>query len=299
MNRWISEQYPNSSLNELFLPGTHHSAMDEMLLRSPIDSYKIFEYLTICFVGLRKLTVTQDYNVYDQLNMGIRVLDLRGVYYEGDTYLYHGFLGHKLYNILAQIKRFALENPKEPFVVIYIGTYFIGSIGDTLTFTSITNSLTTPSIVMKKEMSYTIPYVRTCNVEEKYNNILNNLNYTSNGFNTLDIALTPSVFGAIVVMLPYILLIPTLTLLSSIILLLFANKGTKTMIKIHVRLIFGLIVIILTTLAYSQYYTLKQMAERSNKHFLNNNIPFNKPITIMGDFMDVDIIDKIINLNTP
>ena len=105
MNRWISTYFPNSDGRDLFLPGTHHSAMNQMLLLTNINKYKVFEGLDICFQNLKDLTITQKYSVYDQLNMGVRVFDIRTTIYNKQLYVQHTFLGPKLDSIIDQFLR--------------------------------------------------------------------------------------------------------------------------------------------------------------------------------------------------
>ena len=63
-------------------------------------------------------SITQHLDVLGQLRTGVRVLDIRAAYLNGDFYVYHGFYGKKLAYVLQQVDTFLDENPGE---VVFFG----------------------------------------------------------------------------------------------------------------------------------------------------------------------------------
>lgn len=118
-------------LNQIFIPGTHdsgtYSLSDTIAKNAEIPTE--LNYLKYLF-GLgyivnsvvKKLSIAQDRTIEQQLNDGIRFLDLRVSYNDSkkDFYIVHGLFGPPLADVLAQIKTFAERRQRE-ILIIQIG----------------------------------------------------------------------------------------------------------------------------------------------------------------------------------
>ncbi len=62
MRNWMSKVQDDTKFMSLIMPGTHNSA-----------AYELKDFLW----NVKDYTLCQDYEVYDQLMMGVRFLDLR------------------------------------------------------------------------------------------------------------------------------------------------------------------------------------------------------------------------------
>lgn len=118
----LPEPAKQRKMNEFVLPGTHDSGAYQMKL-SKTPKGKLGKIATLInlgrFVGTRKLirdlTLTQNYNFSDQLNLGARYLDLRVCYNEKEKkyYISHSFACTPLEEALSQIKAFMASHPEE------------------------------------------------------------------------------------------------------------------------------------------------------------------------------------------
>ncbi|KXJ09890.1 PI-PLC X domain-containing protein 2 [Exaiptasia diaphana] len=136
MSKWMESlpaEKQNSSLQSLVIPGSHDScsfSIRKDLEVSPGES-KWLKALAHLFPKTIKSiiynwSVTQSYNIYQQLKAGIRYLDLRVAKRPKDgTYrVVHGLYGATLSEMLAQVKTFLKECPKE--IVILDFNHFYG-----------------------------------------------------------------------------------------------------------------------------------------------------------------------------
>ena len=106
--------YPKT-LNEITIPGTHDSASYNLSRDKYIDIPEIYRDI-IKFGELLKLpisdiihnwTKTQNMDIYGQLEMGSRYIDLRLCFYKNAWYSHHNFVvGSLLTGILDQIYAF-------------------------------------------------------------------------------------------------------------------------------------------------------------------------------------------------
>lgn len=148
-SKWM-ERYAiyieKKSLKDVVLPGTHDSATYTLSAKSSIarnqEIPKELGYLRYVFgIGygiihiIAKWGKAQGKNIKEQLNDGIRYLDLRVVYRESAKthYSVHGLYGQSIDDILKDIKEFIDENPKE-IIIVQIGDFgYMGSkkTGDT------------------------------------------------------------------------------------------------------------------------------------------------------------------------
>ncbi len=118
----------NKKLNEIQFVGSHNSSSYKFISDVPLPGklagqYKvntlngIQKWCAICQRILAAWTFTQQYDVYDQLKLGVRALDLR-VAFTGREYVYAHTLANEYTKvILGQIKTFIDENP-DAFIII-------------------------------------------------------------------------------------------------------------------------------------------------------------------------------------
>lgn len=95
---WMADLADDAFINEISIPGSH-------------DSCALFEpilYIARC----------QDRTVTDQLNMGVRYLDIRANVVRGDLVISHGpiFQGISFDSIAEQCYKFLIKNPSETIV---------------------------------------------------------------------------------------------------------------------------------------------------------------------------------------
>ena len=91
MNNWLSKNYDklkNKKIKEIIIPGTHDSGAYSFNYKYT-DSmhtsnyyFKLVSYIPLFGKWfINRWGLTQDKNIYDQLNSGIRLLDFR-IYYD-------------------------------------------------------------------------------------------------------------------------------------------------------------------------------------------------------------------------
>ncbi|MFW5427375.1 MAG: phosphatidylinositol-specific phospholipase C domain-containing protein [Methylophagaceae bacterium] len=76
--------------------------------------------------SIEKWAKTQSMSVLEQLHGGIRFLDLRAAEFDDGIYLYHGFIGPKLSDVLEDVKTFLNENHDGNELVILYFSHFFG-----------------------------------------------------------------------------------------------------------------------------------------------------------------------------
>lgn len=98
-NNWMKSLDGEKYINELSLPGTH-------------DTCALYE-------PLHQLAQCQTYTVTDQLNMGVRYLDIRANVVKGDLVISHGpiFQGITFDRVIEQCYSFLNNNPSETIIV--------------------------------------------------------------------------------------------------------------------------------------------------------------------------------------
>jgi hypothetical protein len=120
---WMNNMYSilkNKQLNHIFLPGTHNSGVTtvnwnvEPVLHNPTFQ-KIWRWRYIPCVKhiTNDWTITQTSTIYFQLMKGIRYLDIRVSFINGDFYLSHTFMCYPLDKALNDILRFLENYPNE------------------------------------------------------------------------------------------------------------------------------------------------------------------------------------------
>ena len=129
---WMSTLYRNSDtpLNQICIPGSHDVGTEQISILSAIDPHldrevqNIFEQVgSVVGLPLKEVikwwSVTQHMSTYDQLKAGVRYLDIRARYVNGELVTAHGLVGASLLSIVQDLKRFLSENPRE-VVLFYI-----------------------------------------------------------------------------------------------------------------------------------------------------------------------------------
>jgi 1-phosphatidylinositol phosphodiesterase len=96
---WMASLDDNTKINEMYIPGTHDSGA----------LYSFFGISGKC----------QSYGIKDQLNMGVRFLDIRLQLRDDKLAVVHSFVDQKLTfeSVLEDIKTFMQENPSEYIIV--------------------------------------------------------------------------------------------------------------------------------------------------------------------------------------
>lgn len=119
------DQIKDKTLAQLCLPGTHDSGTYQLFDELAPDAEDVIKELWnkarlggATGVGdyIKSMAVTQTKSVYDQLQAGIRYIDLRVCYINGQFYTCHSLRGNPLSTLMQDVKRFLDENPKEVVV---------------------------------------------------------------------------------------------------------------------------------------------------------------------------------------
>lgn len=125
----LDKETKNKPLNELLLPGTHDSGANRVdFSKTPAFlnwqqriSYKLLSFPVINTIArgfIENWTVTQNASIGEQLENGVRLLDLRlGKADTGDLHLAHTFLLDSFENSLKEIEKFIDNYPGEVVVI--------------------------------------------------------------------------------------------------------------------------------------------------------------------------------------
>ena len=128
---WMA-QLPQSvqqrRFDQIKLLGTHDSGADQLNLNAsiPMEQTPILDWFKdlaeidpIADQVLENLTLSQPLSVFEQLEQGIRALDLRILYNNRtrDFYLSHSFASKKLFPVLCEIAYFLYQHPAELLVI--------------------------------------------------------------------------------------------------------------------------------------------------------------------------------------
>lgn len=164
-------------LTEISMLGSHDALSDDIHYWSTPNSS---EDNMVNSLGLRlvakglmvRLAKAQQHNIYDQLVAGVRYIDARITYVDGEYYTSHGLISNTLEHNLSLILKFLHENPGE-FVLFDINNYYPG----TSTFQELVEYISTIKYEGKNLYDYVnydegITQFKNLN----YNNITNNGN---------------------------------------------------------------------------------------------------------------------------
>lgn len=130
---WMEQLAPyieDRPITGIFLPGSHDSATykleDKFGKKQDItNQLNVLRYALVGF-GVTKIArnwaKAQGRSVAQQLDDGVRFLDLRVIYRDSkkDFYTVHGLYGPSLNDVLSQINKFLQQNPKE-IIIIQVG----------------------------------------------------------------------------------------------------------------------------------------------------------------------------------
>ena len=127
-NNWLEinkEFLQNKKINDIILPGTINSfsfnPKFNMNTEKENSIYMFLRKFTNLSPHLKSLFESwvkhQEFSIYDQLMMGIRVLDIQVTYYKNKWFTSNILLNNSLDSILKEINKFLKENPKE-FIII-------------------------------------------------------------------------------------------------------------------------------------------------------------------------------------
>lgn len=123
--RHLPDYVKKRGINKIIVPGTHDSGAYQVNFTTPVGSVpeKFGAYVGRFFSGIGniiiKWTQTDIYNIYQQLMMGIRALDLRISYNQSNEtfYVTHTFACEVSDDVLEQISRFTAAHPSEAIIL--------------------------------------------------------------------------------------------------------------------------------------------------------------------------------------
>lgn len=150
-SRWMEglpTEKQNCPLQSLVIPGSHDScsfSIRKDLEISPAESKWLKALASVFPKPVKSIvynwSVTQTYSAYQQLNAGVRYLDLRVALRpkDGMFRVVHGLYGAPLTDIMEQVKRFITECPKE-IIILDFNHFYNMSPTDHLKFA---NTITT------------------------------------------------------------------------------------------------------------------------------------------------------------
>ena len=121
---WMGDIYQGreaTQLRDIVIPGTHDSGTYNFSSSSDVAPGQP-GYYELAKGIVADWGRTHSYNIYDQLQRGIRYFDLRINKHEGEFVMVHGLVGMKLIDILAQVKQFSDEHPKEIILLEFANT---------------------------------------------------------------------------------------------------------------------------------------------------------------------------------
>lgn len=125
-NDLFYQKYQDTNINKIPLLGSHDSASYQLVHGNNKDKLtKILDYARylggIVDSTIKEWTITQKFNLYSQLSMGIRALDLRVTYDQNcnDFYFTHTLFCVKASDALSDINKYINENGNS-FVQILI-----------------------------------------------------------------------------------------------------------------------------------------------------------------------------------
>lgn len=122
----------NMSINLWTLPSTHDSGAytvdfskipDE--LPSRYKNYLRFSWIPCVRNTINDWIITQSFDIYTQLLMGIRKFDLRICYHNQEFYIGHTYICIKLQEALSDIKKFLDEHPGEILILKWKPVYYL------------------------------------------------------------------------------------------------------------------------------------------------------------------------------
>lgn len=103
---WMDKVNGSLKLSQITIPGTHDTGADKHT--SPLG-----------FID-GPFAICQDYDIYDQLRLGVRWLDIRLAYENGDLRVHHAafYLGKNFDYVLSKSIKFLNEHPSETVILM-------------------------------------------------------------------------------------------------------------------------------------------------------------------------------------
>ena len=135
-SNWMDEDFEvlkDKTLNEIVLPGSHDSGTYSLKLKlAPDAPPAVIELISkLGKFGLKKLALkivkkwaeAQCVDIFSQLQIGMRYLDLRVMWNDHDNSfrMHHSLIGTNFLNVLRDIKTFSDNHPKE-IIILDIST---------------------------------------------------------------------------------------------------------------------------------------------------------------------------------
>lgn len=116
---WMAQVYSSQdiSLRDIIIPGTHNSGTYDVTESSQLSSGSdsiLHLFAKEVVVGWSK---TQACDISQQLSGGIRYLDLRLEWYDGQVWISHGMLSDTLENVLDDVNSFSESHPQEIIIL--------------------------------------------------------------------------------------------------------------------------------------------------------------------------------------
>jgi len=112
---WMRQAYArrgDTLLRDVVIPGTHDSGTYGMTAASALAPGRS-EWRTLARTVVARWSVTQHRTIAEQLEDGIRALDLRIDHHDGKLVIVHGLVGPTLEDVFDQVRDFSKAHPKE------------------------------------------------------------------------------------------------------------------------------------------------------------------------------------------
>jgi len=289
MNNWITNLTKKNSdltLNNLILPGTHNSACDKLTLdcgyNFPIISHVI-----------KNWTLNQKWSVYEQLVNGVRMLDIDVSYIDNKFYTSHTFIIDELEDLIEQLK-----NYNEEYGDIYIIKFICR---DNINNENVSNLANIINNIFKNKIILPQQYPNVLNTPlstfiNSQQNMIIYMDYQNHPFFntkihlysswTNDNDISNSLYSNNVVLNQ---MCGLKTINSNVLMDL-----NWTLTPTYKEVIYG-------TFCCCDFYDIRSWTELYNLLFFdfykNNKIKFTNINVISFDFINKNLISKIINLN--
>jgi hypothetical protein len=121
--QWLKDIPDKTYIRDLSIPGTHNSCSYEVDYSKKVNNkyYQLASDTVIFQKWLTKWVKCQNLNIIGQLNIGVRLLDIRVSTFKGEFYTSHSYACTPLIQILDSIYDFLTNNPTE-FIIAQVNT---------------------------------------------------------------------------------------------------------------------------------------------------------------------------------
>lgn len=159
------EKYRDTPINKMQIIGSHDAGASQIMCGGENKWIRIGNVARYIIPGVDEIikdwTLTQDLGIYEQLQKGIRALDLRVTYHNGNFYFSHTFFCIRADKALREIRRYIDDVRELRFVCLffkpdweYRGTF------DTKEFQRLLLQIFDETLFVKR--SYTFPTLGQC-----------------------------------------------------------------------------------------------------------------------------------------